>query len=62
MMEFSNTFVHHTGIFCRHENRSKVEQVYIMRPDHPFKIFTDQRNNYVFLLESLAANSFSLLF
>jgi hypothetical protein len=29
-----------------------------MRPDHPFKIFTDQRNNYVFLLASLAADSF----
>jgi hypothetical protein len=28
-----------------------------MRPDHPFKIFTDERTNYVFLLESLATDA-----
>jgi hypothetical protein len=29
----------------------------LMRPDHPFKLFADQRNSYVFLLESLAADA-----
>lgn len=28
-----------------------------MRPDYPFKIFYDQRLNYVFLLESLATDA-----
>ena len=28
-----------------------------MRPDHPFKIFSDKRNHYIFLLESLDVGS-----
>ncbi len=31
-----------------------------MRPDYPFKIFFDQRNNYVFLMASLAADSLAV--
>ncbi len=28
-----------------------------MRPDHAFKVFADERVNYVFLLMSLAADA-----
>jgi hypothetical protein len=28
-----------------------------MRPDYPYKIFPDQRGNYIFLLETLAADA-----
>jgi hypothetical protein len=28
----------------------------ILRPDYPAKIFADKRNNYVLLMESLAAD------
>lgn len=30
-----------------------------MRPDYPHKVFFDQRNRYICLLEALAADSIS---
>jgi hypothetical protein len=32
------------------------EPLTCMRPDYPYKVFYDERGNYVFLLESLATD------
>jgi hypothetical protein len=49
-----------SGIYCMHENRSKKNIIYnFMRPDYPYKIFSDERTRYVFLVASLAADPLS---
>ena len=58
MTKFSNTFVKAIFLLLGMRKVQPKNKSKFMRPDHPFKIFADQRNNYVFLLESLAADSF----